>query len=104
MLVVSLCFAGHCVRETPGYIPNPEAKPFSADGTAGGTLWESRTPPNNCCGSALYRLVQGISAFRTQGTTIPFTLIKCSLLQPRGPSLPTLTVRSMEYRSHLCTQ
>ena len=35
------------MRETPGYIPNPEAKPYSADGTAGGTLWESRTPPNN---------------------------------------------------------
>ncbi len=35
------------MRETPGYIPNPEAKPHSADGTAGGTLWESRTPPNN---------------------------------------------------------
>lgn len=34
------------MRETPGYIPNPEAKPYSADGTAGGTLWESRTPPN----------------------------------------------------------
>ena len=34
------------MRETPGYIPNPEAKPHSADGTAGGTLWESRTPPN----------------------------------------------------------
>src|SRR5690606_35874859 len=31
---------------TPGPIPNPEAKPFSADGTAGGTLWESRTPPD----------------------------------------------------------
>ena len=37
------------MRETPGYIPNPEAKPHSADGTAGGTLWESRTPPNNHC-------------------------------------------------------
>ncbi|CAK7282034.1 conserved hypothetical protein [Streptomyces misionensis JCM 4497] len=35
------------MRETPGYISNPEAKPHSADGTAGGTLWESRTPPNN---------------------------------------------------------
>src|SRR3954468_9467294 len=46
-LVVSLCFGGHSVRETPGYISNPEAKPYSADGTAGGTLWESRTPPNN---------------------------------------------------------
>ncbi|MCU1507684.1 MAG: hypothetical protein JWP05_2653, partial [Microbacteriaceae bacterium] len=33
-------------RETPGYIPNPEAKTLCADGTAGGTLWESRTPPD----------------------------------------------------------
>src|SRR5690625_7406826 len=33
-------------RETPGPIPNPEAKPLSADGTAWETTWESRTPPN----------------------------------------------------------
>ena len=33
-------------RETPGSIPNPEAKPLSADGTALETGWESRTPPN----------------------------------------------------------
>jgi hypothetical protein len=33
------------VGETPGPIPNPEVKPFSADGTARGTAWESRTPP-----------------------------------------------------------
>src|SRR5690606_31630805 len=46
-LCVSECVGGHSVGETPGYIPNPEAKPYSADGTAGGTLWESRTPPNN---------------------------------------------------------
>src|SRR5438067_3206504 len=32
--------------ETPGPIPNPEAKPFSADGTALVTGWESRTPPD----------------------------------------------------------
>src|SRR3954451_16061438 len=32
--------------ETPGSIPNPEAKPFSADGTALVTGWESRTPPD----------------------------------------------------------
>src|SRR3954454_11283037 len=32
--------------ETPGSIPNPEAKPNCADGTARGTLWESRTPPD----------------------------------------------------------
>src|SRR3954469_3451823 len=40
------CFGGYSVRETPGPIPNPEAKPDSADGTATEGLWESRTPPN----------------------------------------------------------
>ncbi len=33
-------------RETPGPIPNPEAKPLSADGTATARSWESRTPPD----------------------------------------------------------
>src|SRR5690606_17379663 len=37
---------GHSERETPGHIPNPEAKPLSADGTALETVWESRTPPD----------------------------------------------------------
>src|SRR3954451_11335795 len=32
--------------ETPGSIPNPEAKPVSTDGTARATGWESRSPPN----------------------------------------------------------
>ena len=32
-------------RETPGPIPNPEAKPARADGTATGRLWESKKPP-----------------------------------------------------------
>jgi hypothetical protein len=41
-----VCFGGYSVGETPGYIPNPEAKLYCADGTAGGTLWESRTPPD----------------------------------------------------------
>src|SRR3954451_19550149 len=39
-------YGGHSEGETPGPIPNPEAKPFSADGTALGTVWESRTPPD----------------------------------------------------------
>ena len=39
-------FGGHSEGETPGPIPNPEVKPFSADGTAPETRWESRTPPN----------------------------------------------------------
>ena len=32
-------------RETPGPIPNPEAKPARADGTAPGRGWESKLPP-----------------------------------------------------------
>ena len=50
--------------ETPGPIPNPEAKPARADGTAPGREWESRLPPtqqlhtrhpphNRSCGGCL---------------------------------------------------
>src|SRR4051812_26388263 len=46
-LTCSQRYGGHGERETPGLIPNPEAKPLSADGTALETGWESRTPPNN---------------------------------------------------------
>jgi hypothetical protein len=43
---VSQCYGRHGGGETPGPIPNPEAKPASADGTARGTWWESRTRPD----------------------------------------------------------
>src|SRR5687768_3541121 len=49
-MLVRICsqsYGGHGERETPGPIPNPEAKPLSADGTALETGWESRTPPDN---------------------------------------------------------
>ena len=36
---------GHSGRVTPGLIPNPVAKPASADGTALEGVWESKTPP-----------------------------------------------------------
>src|SRR6476469_11085108 len=45
-LTCSQRYGGHGERETPGHIPNPEAKPLSADGTALETGWESRTPPD----------------------------------------------------------
>lgn len=38
---------GHSVGETPSNIPNLEAKPNNADGTAPGRVWESRTPPQH---------------------------------------------------------
>lgn len=40
---------GYGERETPLPIPNREVKPLSADGTARGTVWESRSPPGILC-------------------------------------------------------
>ena len=52
-------YGGLSEREIPGPIPNPEVKPLSADGTARGTVWESRTSPDkfyargrSLCGAA----------------------------------------------------
>ena len=36
---------GFSERETPVPIPNTEVKPLCVDGTARGTVWESRTLP-----------------------------------------------------------
>ena len=47
VVVLTKCFGGYSGGETPGHIPNPEAKPTSADGTALGRVWESRTPPDS---------------------------------------------------------
>src|SRR3954462_10758551 len=47
VLTRSQSYGGHGERETPGHIPNPEAKPPSADGTAPATGWESRKPPDH---------------------------------------------------------
>ena len=44
--IISQSFGGYGGGETPGPVPNPEAKPSSADGTALVRVWESRTPPN----------------------------------------------------------
>jgi hypothetical protein len=46
-LTILKSYGGHSEGETPGPIPNPEAKPLCADGTARETVWESRTPPDN---------------------------------------------------------
>ena len=46
VMIARLCGGGHSSRETPGPIPNPEAKPARADGTADAGLWESRKPPH----------------------------------------------------------
>ena len=38
-------FGGYSEEVTPVPIPNTEVKLFSADGTARGPVWESRSPP-----------------------------------------------------------
>ncbi len=40
-------FGGHSEGETPLLIPNRVVKTFRADGTAWGTLWESRSSPRD---------------------------------------------------------
>src|SRR5690606_35082557 len=46
-------FSGdYCGGATPDPIPNSEVKPSSADGTAGGTLWESRSLPDLWAGGS----------------------------------------------------
>src|SRR6478735_5300127 len=57
-------YGGHSERETPGPIPNPEVKPFSADGTATERLWESRTPPDILSSRAT---PSGVALFRISG-------------------------------------
>ena len=45
--VNGLIFGGHSAAEPPVPIPNTEVKRCCADGTAGETLWESRSPPDS---------------------------------------------------------
>jgi hypothetical protein len=49
-------------EETPGPIPNPEAKLFSADGTALEGVWESRTPPEFTYSKGFHPTVEPLTA------------------------------------------
>ena len=77
-LVVSLCYGGHSVEETPGSIPNPEAKLDCADGTALGRVWESRSPPDIFVGV-------GVSwrPLRVSLLPLPFFMPKIRPARPR---------------------
>ena len=50
---------GHGQGETPGPIPNPEAKALHGDGTAPERVWESSAPPH----STLDLLVESLGGF-----------------------------------------
>ncbi len=47
--MIRLFPGNHNKGETPVPIPNTEVKPFSADGTAWGAKWESRSLPGFFC-------------------------------------------------------
>ena len=52
---------GHGPGETPGPIPNPEAKAWHGDGTAPDRVWESSTPPHYTLRSPDTHTVPGLS-------------------------------------------
>ena len=79
---------GHSTGETPSTIPNLEAKPGSANGTATDRLWESRTPPqhNKTRGTAPPHGVPSLTIPTPPTTSTP---------PPHGvPSLSTSTTTS----------
>src|SRR3954452_16655951 len=100
---------GHSAGETPGPIPNPEAKTRSADGTAPGRVWESRTPPHHTTRNGPRQRRQGPHRFNPppppRGPHVSPRPCRCTLAkQPalrqdlaqsadpfRPPSAPTLS-------------
>jgi hypothetical protein len=63
-------YGGHSVGETPGPIPNPEAKTHSADGTAPGRVWESRSPPDTIYDSGPDKECRGLSHLTAESSDI----------------------------------
>ena len=64
-------YGGYSVGETPGPIPNPEAKTHSADGTAPGRVWESRTPPDNISDRPRASPMPGVDPFKQTSHCLP---------------------------------
>ncbi len=85
-------YGGHSERETPGPIPNPEVKPFSADGTATARSWESRTPPDILCSSPASSEA-GLLAFHPQHPRL-----RAPLVVP-APGLSPLVMHRSALRS-----
>ena len=79
---------GHSSGETPGNIPNPEAKPTNANGTAPDRVWESRTPPQyNSTKPPLEHHSKGFTAMRKTRKRLTTPLY--STCSPTGTSLGT---------------
>ena len=80
-------------RETPGPIPNPEAKPANADGTATGRLWESKKPPTpNNKQTTQYNQERPLKHNRFNGLFLRFrTSPKSTDLKVQTPSVLSTT-------------
>ena len=79
---VSWCYGGYSGGETPGYIPNPEVKPSSADGTAPGTVWESRSLPDFLLGGGFHGFcLWGLPLFFYARTRSPNVTVRPSSLE-----------------------
>ena len=71
----------------PASIPNLEAKPASADGTAPGRVWESRTPPQHTYGGVLEQKVPRPHRISyTHNTHHPHASTTCSLSSLPAPA------------------
>ena len=70
---------GHRIRVTPVPIPNTEVKPDTADGTARGTVWESRSLPAVIAQKARSHARSGLFSFRDHSVLKPIRL------EPRFP-------------------
>ena len=79
-------YGGHSEGETPGPIPNPEAKPFSANGTAPARVWESRTPPNTHPRKG--EKPTGFSPFLRSGSVRRAPIFRVSDRHRSGPTRP----------------
>ena len=73
---------GHGPGETPGPIPNPEAKAWHGDGTALDRVWESSTPPHHTQEKPRYHLVSGLFAYASPCARI---LSRVEVLLPLRP-------------------
>ena len=88
MLRILIRFSGgYCGGVTPDPIPNSEVKPSCADGTAGETLWESRSLPDLWAGSPLRdfrpffygRILPGLALFHWFSTGSPAGRIRLGM-------------------------
>ena len=77
--------------ETPGPIPNPEAKTHSADGTAPGRVWESRSPPDT---------INGRGPDHKVGALPHLTAYPPSQTEPRPSRIPHRQTRALPHPGH----